>query len=141
MHRVQYTKGAPEGILEKCVSERRDNKVIPLTDERRREILEANAEMASRALRSLALAYRDDDGAEPTIDENGLTFAGLVGMIDPPREEVKQAVVRCREAGIRPVMITGDHPATATAIAREIGIAVSDRPRRFRPGSGRDVRR
>jgi Ca2+-transporting ATPase len=122
-HRVQYTKGAPEGILEKCISERRDNKELPLTDERRREIIGANGEMASRALRALALAYRDDDGAEPAIDENGLTFAGLVGMIDPPREEVKQAVVRCREAGIRPVMITGDHPATATSIARELGIA------------------
>ncbi len=122
-HRVQYTKGAPEGILEKCVSERRDNKVIELTDERRRELIQANVEMASRALRALALAYRDDDGAEPAIDENGLTFAGLVGMIDPPREEVKQAVVRCREARIRPVMITGDHPATATSIARELGIA------------------
>ncbi len=122
-HRVQYTKGAPEGILEKCVSERRDNKVIPLTAERRREIIESNAEMASRALRVLALAYRDHDAAEPTIDESGLTLAGLVGMIDPPRDEVKQAVVRCREAGIRPVMITGDHPATATSIARELGIA------------------
>ena len=127
-HRVQYTKGAPEGILEKCVSERRDNQVIALTDERRREIMQANEEMASRALRALALAYRDDDGTEPTIDEHNLTFAGLVGMIDPPRDEVKQAVVRCREAGIRPVMITGDHPATATAIARELGIATeSDR--------------
>ncbi len=122
-HRVQYTKGAPAGILEKCVSERRDNQVIALTDERRRVITEANDEMASRALRVLALAYRDDEGAEPMIDENNLTFAGLVGMIDPPREEVKQAVVRCREAGIRPVMITGDHPATATAIAKELGIA------------------
>ena len=122
-HRVQYTKGAPAGILEKCISERWDNHVIALTDERRRAITEANDEMASRALRVLALAYRDDDGAEPTIDENCLTFAGLVGMIDPPREEVKQAVVRCREAGIRPVMITGDHPATAMAIAKELGIA------------------
>ena len=122
-HRVQYTKGAAAGILEKCVSERRDNQVIPLTADRRREIIEANVEMASRALRVLALAYRDDDGAEPKIDENNLTFAGLVGMIDPPREEVKQAVVRCREAGIRPVMITGDHPATAMAIAKELGIA------------------
>ncbi len=122
-HRVQYTKGALAGILEKCVSERQDNQVIALTDERRRTITEANVEMASRALRVLALAYRDDDGAEPKIDENGLTFAGLVGMIDPPRDEVKQAVVRCREAGIRPVMITGDHPATAMAIAKELGIA------------------
>jgi len=122
-HRVQYTKGAPAGILEKCVSERRDNQVIALTDERRRAITEANVEMASRALRVLALADRDDSGTEAKIDENRLTFAGLVGMIDPPREEVKQAVVRCREAGIRPVMITGDHPATAMAIAKELGIA------------------
>ncbi len=127
-HRVQYTKGATAGILEKCVSERRNNQVIALTDERRREIAEANVQMASDALRVLALAYRDDDGAEPKIDENNMTFAGLVGMIDPPREEVKQAIVRCREAGIRPVMITGDHPATATAIAKELGIALeSDR--------------
>ncbi|MBN8625566.1 MAG: cation-translocating P-type ATPase [Planctomycetes bacterium] len=121
--RVQYTKGAPEGILAGCVTERRDNQVVALTDERRREIIQANVEMASRALRVLALASRDDAGTEPTIDEQSLTFVGLVGMIDPPREEVKQAVVRCRMAGIRPVMITGDHPATACAIARELGIA------------------
>ncbi len=121
--RVQYTKGAPERLLEKCVRERRDNQVIPLTDQRRREVLETNDEMASRALRCLALAYRDDDGATPTIVENDLTFAGLVGMIDPPREEAKHAVVCCRHAGIRPVMITGDHPATAKAIAIELGIA------------------
>ncbi|MEX0726433.1 MAG: calcium-translocating P-type ATPase, SERCA-type [Planctomycetaceae bacterium] len=121
--RVQYTKGAPEGILANCVSERRENQDIELTDERRRAIMQANVEMASRALRVLALAYRDDAGTEPKIDENGLTFVGLVGMIDPPREEVKQAVARCRKAGIRPVMITGDHPATAKAIARELGIA------------------
>jgi Ca2+-transporting ATPase len=123
-HRVQYTKGATADILGKCVSERRNNQVITLSDECRREIAEANVKMASNALRVLALAYRHDDGAEPKIDENNLTFAGLVGMIDPPREEVKQAIVRCREAGIRPVMITGDHPATATAIAKELGIAL-----------------
>jgi len=126
--RIQYTKGAPEGILAKCVSERRDNHVVALTDARRDQIVKANNEMASRALRVLAFAYRDDDGTVPKIDEGSLTFAGLVGMIDPPREEVKLAVVRCREAGIRPVMITGDHPATAQAIARELGIATaSDR--------------
>ncbi len=122
-HCIQYTKGAPERILERCVSERRDNNVIPLTEARRLEIAQANVEMASRALRILAFAYRDDNHAAPTIDENRLTFVGMVGMIDPPREEVKLAVVRCREAGIRPVMITGDHPVTATAIARELGIA------------------
>lgn len=121
--RVQYTKGAPESILEQCVSESFDNQVLTLTEERRREIMQANVEMASRALRVLALAYRDDTGTQPLIDENRLTFVGLVGMIDPPREEAMQAVLRCREAGIRPVMITGDHPATAMAIARELGIA------------------
>ncbi len=127
-HRMQYTKGAPEGILARCVSERRDNQEVALTDERRHQIMAANVEMASRALRVLAFAYRDDIGSVPKIDENNLTFAGMVGMIDPPREEVKLAVVRCREAGIRPVMITGDHPATASAIARELGIATdSDR--------------
>ena len=122
-HFIQYTKGAPESILTRCVAEQRGEEVIPLTEARRQEIVQANAEMAARALRVLALAYRADARAQPQIDESNLTFAGLVGMIDPPREEVKEAVVRCREAGIRPVMITGDHPATAQAIARELGIA------------------
>jgi Ca2+-transporting ATPase len=120
---IQYTKGAPESILTRCVAEQRDEDVIPLTDARRQKIVQTNAEMAGRALRVLALAYRADARALPQIDESDLIFAGLVGMIDPPREEVKEAVVRCREAGIRPVMITGDHPATAHAIARELGIA------------------
>jgi Ca2+-transporting ATPase len=125
--RVMYSKGAPEVILSKCVSDRRGGSVVPLTDQRRREILDANSEMASRALRVLGLAYRDN--AEPSggvYEESALTFAGLVGMIDPPREEVKDAVVRCRDAGIRPIMITGDHPATALAIARELHIAAEN---------------
>ncbi len=122
--RVQYTKGALTEVLKNCVSEQWDNRVIGLSDERRRVISAANDAMASRALRVLALAYRNDTGREATIEEKGLTFVGLVGMLDPPRAEVKQAVERCREAGIRPVMITGDHPATARAIARELGIAV-----------------
>jgi Ca2+-transporting ATPase len=119
---VQYTKGAPESVLPKCRQERRGGEVVELTDERRVEILSSGQEMASRALRVLACGYRLDvtTGA---IEECDLIFAGLFGMIDPPRDEVKAAVVRCREAGIRPVMITGDHPATATAIARELGIA------------------
>lgn len=120
---VQYTKGAPEELLTKCSSERRNDQVVDLTDERRQEIVKANVEMAERALRVLGLAYRDVDGSHPEIDEDNLTFAGLIGMIDPPREEAKQAVIKCREAGIRPVMITGDHPATARAIAHELGIA------------------
>ena len=126
--RVQYTKGALAEVLKNCVSEQRDNRVIGLTDERRQAISKSNDGMASRALRVLALAYRNDSGREATIEEKGLTFVGLVGLLDPPRAEVKQAVARCREAGIRPVMITGDHPATARAIAQELGIAIgSDR--------------
>lgn len=119
---VLYTKGAPESVLPNCRQERRGGEIIELNDERRVEILRSSHEMAGRALRVLACAYRPDVTAG-SIEERDLIFAGLFGMIDPPRDEVKGAVVRCRDAGIRPVMITGDHPATATAIARELGIA------------------
>ncbi len=85
--------------------------------------------MASRALRVLTLAYRDNpESVDNGSQERDLVLCGLVGMIDPPREEVAVAVARCRQAGIRPVMITGDHPATALAIARELGIADADAP-------------
>jgi P-type Ca2+ transporter type 2C len=122
---TMYFKGAPEVVLARCVSERlADGRVVPLTDVRRREVLEEATGMASRALRVLGLADRES----PQLDggsyrEEALVLAGLVGMIDPPREEARAAVATCREAGIRPVMITGDHPATAIAIARELGIA------------------
>lgn len=123
-HATMYTKGAPEVILAKCNLERYGGRVEPLTEARRREILQASSEMAARALRVLALAYREDpDCHEGVYEETNLVFAGLAGMMDPPREEVKEAVRRCHEAGIRPVMITGDHPATALAIARELHIA------------------
>jgi Ca2+-transporting ATPase len=119
-----YTKGAPEVILAKCNSERRDGQDVPLTEARRSEIMRDGAAMAARALRVLALAERRLAEVGQAIDgEHDLTFVGLAGMIDPPREEVKAAVQRCRAAGIRPVMITGDHPATALAIARELEIA------------------
>lgn len=128
---VMYTKGAPEVVLAKCVAERRDGSIVPLTDGGRGRIMASNAEMAGRALRVLAFACREfpkppgslrPEGDDPWV-ERDLVFAGLVGMIDPPREEAKVAVRRCRAAGITPVMITGDHPATALAIARELGIA------------------
>ncbi len=127
--RVMYSKGAPEVILAKCISERRGGQVESLTDDRRKQIVQSNSEMAARALRVLALAYRDHSATQGTeYEETDLIFAGLVGMIDPPREEAKEAVRRCRAAGIRPVMITGDHPETALAIARELHIAgVDDR--------------
>jgi len=122
-----YTKGAPEGILAKCVAELRGGQQVPLDEARRAAILATSREMAGRALRVLAVAYRDEAGEPPTkVDEqleSNLVFAGLIGMIDPPRDEARAAVERCRAAGIRPVMITGDHPETAKAIARELHIA------------------
>ena len=124
---VMHTKGAPEMILTKCTTELRKGHAEPLTEARRELIMHWNSEMASRALRVLALAYRDHSEPHGTeYDESNLTFAGLVGMIDPPREEAKEAVEKCRAAGIRPVMITGDHPATALAIARELHLAEAD---------------
>ena len=121
---VLYTKGAPEVVLGKCVAERRDGRPVPLTPERRAEVARDAADIAGRAMRVLALAYREAaDPAALDRAEERLVFAGLVGMMDPPREEAREAVRRCHEAGIRPVMITGDHPATALAVALEIGIA------------------
>lgn len=121
---TMYTKGAPEVILSKCASERIGEHDVALSEARRRAIMQENSAMASRALRVLALAYRTNpklvDGA---YEETELTFVALAGMIDPPRDEVREAVHKCREAGIRPIMITGDHPATALAIARELQMA------------------
>lgn len=122
-----YTKGAPEVILAKCTGELRNGRVEELTAERRVEIQKENSAMASRALRVLGLAYRQDpQQSAGQYEETELVFAGLVGMIDPPRAEVKIAVAECHEAGIRPVMITGDHPDTALAIAGELQIAAED---------------
>lgn len=122
--RVLRSKGAPEVILQASSAELVEGRIVPLTDERRAQILAQNAELAGRALRVLGLAFREQP---PEVNgqfaEHDLVFVGLVGMIDPPREEVKAAVALCRQAGIRPVMITGDHPATAGAIARELHIA------------------
>ncbi len=121
---VMHSKGAPEMILGKCVRERRGDLDVELTAERRREIIKTSSQLASRAYRVLALAYRDQTLAGADInEESGLVFAGLVGMIDPPRDEAREAVKKCRIAGIRAVMITGDHPETALAIARELHIA------------------
>jgi len=125
---IVYTKGAPEALLDRCTHEDRGAGPEPLTPERREAILARNAALAARALRVLALAWRPV-AASPGPDEaaagieRGLVFAGLVGMIDPPRDEARTAVATCAAAGIRPLMITGDHPATALAIARELGIA------------------
>ena len=125
--RIMFTKGAPEAMLARCIAEQRDGRIAPMSDERRTELLAASAAMANRALRVLSLAWRelpamDPPGGQPSLEECDLIHVGLVGMIDPPRDEAKEAVRKCRTSGIRPVMITGDHPATALAIARELGI-------------------
>jgi len=124
--KVAYVKGAPEIILERSVSIHEGGSARPITEEDRERVLSTMKEMAGDALRVLAMAYRRLSPAseEPEMDEveSGLTFVGLVGMIDPPREEVPAAVKRTRQAGIRSVMVTGDHRLTAVAIAREIGI-------------------
>ncbi len=118
-----YSKGAPEVLLAKCDRVHRNGKIEPLTDQHRQQILAVNAELASQALRVLALAYRPDiiDHTESDA-ETQLVFLALVGMIDPPREEAKVAIAKCRAAGIRPVMITGDHPATAFAVGKLLGL-------------------
>lgn len=123
---IQYTKGAPDEVLKRCTQYWADGKALPMTEEKRAEILAENKRMADQALRVLAAAQRiwDEKPAsnEPEQLEQQLCFVGLVGMIDPVRPEVKAAIAECRAAGIRPVMITGDHKDTAVAIARELGI-------------------
>ena len=123
---VQYTKGAPDEVLKRCVSYLDHGEVCPMTDAKRQEILAANKGMADRALRVLAAAARwwktEPTDFAPEKLEQELCFIGLTGMIDPVRPEVKAAIEECRGAGIRPIMITGDHIDTAVAIAKELGI-------------------
>jgi len=123
---VQYTKGAPDVIIGKCTHYLKDGKPVPMTEEYKNEILAANKAMADKALRVLACAARFYDTKPESYEaeelERELCFMGLCGMIDPVRPEVKDAIVECRSAGIRPIMITGDHIDTAVAIAKELGI-------------------
>lgn len=119
---VMYSKGAPEVMLKLSDRELSGERIVPLSRERRESIRGDNSRLAGEALRVLGIAYRELSSEAEIILEQDFIFAGLVGMIDPPREEAKEAIGRCRTAGIRPVMITGDHPDTARAIARELGI-------------------
>ena len=123
---IQFTKGAPDVIIQRCTHYLKDGKAVPMTEAYTAEILKANKEMADKALRVLACAqrvYSDKPAAfEPEALECELCFVGLCGMIDPVRPEVKDAIVQCASAGIRPIMITGDHIDTAVAIAKELGI-------------------
>jgi Ca2+-transporting ATPase len=122
---LAFVKGAPEVVLERCASVQHEQAMHPLDDEARGRILAANEKMATDALRVLAIACREVDERIWQDDEaleRGLVFLGLIGMMDPPREEAKQAVEVCRQVHIRPIMITGDHKLTAVAVARELGI-------------------
>jgi Ca2+-transporting ATPase len=126
-----FVNGAPDMLLKHCTFILSDAGVRPITEQDRREITAQNSAMATRSLRVLGSAYRELDPASPeelTAEkvERDLVFVGLTGMYDPPRPEAREAVARCRAAGIRVVMITGDHPQTAMAIARELGIASRD---------------
>src|SRR6185503_3425058 len=132
---IVFTKGAPDVLVTRCSFEVVGEGRRPLTAARREEILLVNAALAGEALRTLGVAglYLPADvlaeyAASPdTRVEQGLVFAGLIGMIDPPRAEAKDAVARAKGAGIRPLMITGDHPRTAAVIAQELGIITDGR--------------
>ena len=123
---IQYTKGAPDVIIGKCTHYLKDGEPVPMTEEYKNSILTANKDMADKALRVLACAQKvwteEPASYDAEILEESLCFLGLCGMIDPVRPEVKDAIVECRGAGIRPIMITGDHVDTAVAIAKELGI-------------------
>ena len=120
---TMYTKGAPDELLRRCTRIEENGAVNPLTDAKREEILGVNQEMAQSALRVIGVAYRTMNAADPSPEaENDLIFVGLVGMIDPPREEAKAAIDVCKTAGIQVKMITGDHKITASAIGAQLGI-------------------
>lgn len=126
-----FVKGAPSEVIKRCDRILVNGKETRLTEAKRKELLRKDDEMASKALRVLALAYRkvNANGRYRIEDaEKGLTFAGLAGMIDPPREGVKESVALCRKAGIRVIVITGDHGTTARAIAQKVGIATEHTP-------------
>ncbi|MDP3789729.1 MAG: cation-translocating P-type ATPase [Candidatus Omnitrophota bacterium] len=122
---VAFSKGAPEIIMTLCRNRLTSEAVLPLTTQESERILTIAQDMASKALRVLGIAYKPNATAADA--ERDMVFLGLVGMIDPPRPEAKKAVELCKQAGIFPVMITGDHPATALAVAKEIGLLQSGR--------------
>ncbi|HUT79994.1 MAG TPA: cation-translocating P-type ATPase [Candidatus Bathyarchaeia archaeon] len=135
---IAYTKGSPSIILDRCNFASIDGIVLPIDNDLKNKILDINDEMASRALRVLAIAYKPVDERLITVDideflsqqeneiESNLVFLGLVGMIDPARPEVKAALVKCRTAGIEAIMVTGDQKVTAEAIAKTIGLVQGD---------------
>ena len=127
---VSYVKGSPQELLSRCTDVFWDRTNGPLTDDHRQQITDANDQLAHDALRVIAVAYRhlDTDQPDQNAAEHNLTFLGLIGMMDPPRPEVIDAVIACRRAGIRIIMDTGDYGVTAEAIARQVGIVTAPDP-------------
>ena len=140
-----YVKGAPDMLVELCDWVYVDGQVLPMSDEWRERVLQVNRDLASKALRVLGVAYRpmDEVPANPDADEveRGLTFIGLVGMIDPARPEVRAAIAKARHAGIKTAMVTGDYLDTAVAIARELDLLHAGQDPEGRVLSGRDMDR
>lgn len=123
-YRRVFTKGAIDQLIEKCTHVKENGEAVPLTEQHKIRFREANDRMAGQALRTLAAAYKPVERVIGTYEmEKNLILIGIAGMIDPPRNEVKDSIAKARKAGITPVMITGDHKNTALAIARELGIA------------------
>ena len=121
-----YTKGAPEILIEKCKYIKLGNKTLPFSDELKERVKRANDTMTDKALRVIAFCYKDYDIYNPKDElEEDMVFLGLAGMMDNPRPEVKDSIEKCFKAGLKPVMITGDHKRTAFAIAKTLGIATS----------------
>lgn len=125
-----FLKGAPDVVVEMCDQIYRDYQIVSLSDEKRQELMKENERMAKKSFRVLAIAYKGEavgkDGELEEEIEEGLTFLGFVGMIDPPREDVKESIKTAAKAGIRTIMLTGDQPETAVGIAKNIGIDVHE---------------
>lgn len=120
--KVAFVKGAPEVVIERCVAALTGKGVVPMTPSMRSELIEVNERLASEGMRVLAFGYRDAEGVKGEEAERDLVFIGMAGMIDPPRPEAIEAIGVAKSAGVKPVMITGDHRLTAIAVARECGI-------------------
>ena len=123
---ICYMKGAPERVLERCNSVLENGKIKPLTAQKKKQIYSYIESMSNRALRCIAAAYKEEHVVKNDSVEENLIFLGVAGSMDPPRIEVKDAVLKCKMAGIKPVMITGDHKNTALAIAKSINICTTD---------------
>lgn len=124
---VSFTKGAPDILIDRSSSIYLNGQIVPFTEELKKQVLDINSQFSREALRVLAMAFREFDtlpeNISPEAIENNMVFVGLVGMIDPPREEAKEAIRKCKKAGIQTVMITGDYKETAFAIAKQLGMA------------------